>query len=524
MLDLKALIGIIQHRRWIFIGAAAMTLFASVAIIAALPSTYTSSAKILVEREGLFGAEGSGQLVDNVNQRLHAITTRLLSRDTITDVLRTHGLIEPDSDPEAVEAAAVGFAEEVIIGFDNVAVVNPYTGKAGMYSQGLIVSYDHRDPETAHGVVTDLTERVMRAHRGEDSEAVAHRREFLEAEYAAAGSELLDARSAVADFKRDNALFLPEVHTIAMRRYEELQLQAQRADDNISRLRRELAGIAGELATSSADAFVLTADGRRILGVDEEIRVLEAEVAKARSRYSADHPQRRALEAELNSLLDHRSSAGTGGLEADIQALQQRLITLTQRYSDTHPDVQRARQELSGLQQRLERSGRVADRDRLSNASNPEYNRLLIREQSLRDELGREQRRQQAVEADIGSVQNQLAEMPGVEQQLATLDQQETLAERKHREIEDELERLNLESGMRQAQLLDHLVLVEAPRVPLSPSGPNKMLMMPVALFFSLLVGLLAAALFHLIKDHILGAEDVAHIIDVPVYAAPKFS
>ena len=63
---------------------------------------------------------------------------------------------------------------------------------------------------------------------------------------------------------------------------------------------------------------MLTADGRRILGVDEEIRVLEAEVAKARSRYSADHPQRRALEAELNSLLDHRSSAGTGGLEADI--------------------------------------------------------------------------------------------------------------------------------------------------------------------------------------------------------------
>ncbi len=522
MLDFAALKTLLTHRKLVLVITATLALAAGIALIISLPYVYTSSATILIEREGLFGAEGSGQVGDNVNQRLHGIRTSVLSSGQVLTTLNTFKLLPANATEEEQQAAIEEFAEDASIRFDNVPVVNPYTGKTGMYSQGLIIEFTHTDPQTAHDITNHLTNQVINAHQGQDSKAVTHRRAFLDAEYTRALAKLNQSREALADFKNQNALYLPEVHAIAVRRYEDLQQQANRAAENAARLRRDLDNIRGELATASVDAFVLTSDGKRILGVDEQIRLLEADYAKAKSRYSTDHPERRALETELNSLRRYKQNAGSGALEAEIQQRQREIAALQQRYSPNHPDVTKLRREIAGLTQQLSERGPAKD-TRTNNASNPEYNRMLIRQQSLTDEYNREQRRLKGFSEDLKNVESQLAQMPQVEQQMSALTQATELAKASFQEIESELENLKLEFGMRKANLMDHLSVIEEPKVPQKPSGPNKVLMMPIVVLFATLFSILLTFLIHLSRDHILSSTDIASIIDAPVYAVPKF-
>ena len=279
----------------------------------------------------------------------------------------------------------------------------------------------------------------------------------------------------------------------------------------------------GELATSSADAFVLAADGTRVLGADEQLRLLEAEYARAKSRYSDEHPEVVRLRSELAGLRDYKGGGDVSGIQADIQAAQRRLAAALQRYSNSHPDVLALRRQIAELESQKNAASSRNAPSAPSNASNPAYNRLLIRERAVVDDIAREGQKLTALQAQLGDVKDQLARIPVVEQQLATLTQRQEVAASTYEEIEAELESLSLNYSMQQANVLDRFVLVEAPRKPFAPTKPHKKLLAGVLFMLSMGAGLLVALLLHLLRDRILDSRDIEEIADLPVYMVPRF-
>ncbi len=500
-----------------------LTLVAGLLAILSLPEIYASKAKILVERQDTFSRTELGAVAgDTVDRRMQLIISTVLSTQSIKDMLVENGVIDKTIPPEELEEVSETFRNRASLTIDNVAVVNPYTGKSGMYSQGIDIAFEDEDPVRAFAITESLAERILQANRGKGESAAAYERSFLQEQHKEALARLTQAREAVAKYKNENALFVPELHPLAIRRYEEIENQHTRAKDDLARLRRDLDEIRGELAISSADAFVLAADGTRILGPDEQLRLLEAEYARATSRYSASHPEVVRLRAELAGLRQYTSRGETSGIEAELQETRAELRSVKQRYSDEHPDVIALRRDIARLEGQLENRAEVAAPREASTASNPAYNRLKIREQSILDSLAREQQQLNSLDDQLAEVQEQLAIMPAVERDLNTLVLQQEDAQLAYDEIDAELDRLNMNAGMQEADLLDRFVLLEEPRIPVSPDKPHKKLLALILGMIAGTAGLLAATLLHIVRDRILDPDDVESLVDLPVYMIPR--
>ncbi|MEO1573866.1 MAG: hypothetical protein AAFU65_02800, partial [Pseudomonadota bacterium] len=431
-------------------------------------------------------------------------------------------LLDDPDDPESLARAVEEFRDRAVLELDNVAVVNQYTGKAGMYSQGLIVAFEHTDPDTAYGVTKALTERILAANRGRSEADVEYRRAFLIEQFRSSGEKLAGIKQSIARFKNENALYLPEVHPLAIRRYEEVESQSSRIEETIGRLRRDLNDVRGELGTTSADAFVLAADGTRILGTGEQLRLLEAEYARAKSKYTSDHPELVRLESELAGLRSYVDGADTTGIQADLQQTRKSLQAARQRYGPEHPDVKSLTRRVASLEELVAQRARAASNATPQASSNPAYNRLLIREKGILDDIALERQKLTSLGSEINDIKTQLARMPTVEQELETLLQRQEAAEESYAEIESELEQLDMSIGMSQADLLDRFVLIEPPRRPYSPAKPPKKLLYALLGLFSILAGLVVALVVHLYRDQILGRQDISEIVDLPVVMIPK--
>ncbi len=525
MFDWKRIVQAITHQKYILILTTLVIGAAGTYAIRSLPDIYESSARILVERRGLFSETETvpgRNTQDVVSRRMHAISSMVLSTDSIRELMSQFDILaEPTSD-EQLAKMVEDFRERAVIDLDNVAVVNQFTGKPGMYSQGLIVSFEDSDPDLAFGIAKAMTDRVLAANRGKSEADVEYRRAFLSEQFRAADTKLSEINVAIAKFKNENALYLPDVNPLTIRRYEEVQSQSTRVEETIARLRRDLNDVRGELGTTSADAFVLAADGTRILGTGEQLRLLEAEYARAKAKYTTNHPELVRLESELAGLRNYADGADTSGIQADLQEARKSLGTALQRYSPEHPDVRAIERRIASLEELMIQRTQTARATAPQEASNPAYNRLLIREKGIIDDIALERQKLNRLTIELGTIKGQLARMPTVEQELETLLQRQEAAVENYEEIETELDNLYRSSGLSQADLLDRFVLIEPPRRAYSAAKPPKKLLLALLCVFSVLAGFVVALLVHLYRDLILGEQDIAEIVDLPVCMIPK--
>ena len=525
MLDWKSIGRAIRFETRTLVAVTILILGLGAYLILSLPNMYVSSAQILVERRGLFSETDMASVAaqDNLSRRMHAITSTVLSSSSIRDIMIDNELISESINDQDFGLAVDQFREAAVLELDNVAVVNQFTGKSGMYSQGMIIEFAHTDPEVAFDVARTLTDRVLAANKGKGEAAVEYRREFLTEQSERALEKLNETKASVANYKNENALFVPEVHPLTIRRYEEIESLSSRIEENVARLRRDLSDVRGALATTSADAFVLAADGPRILGTDEQLRLLEAEYARAQARYTKNHPELVKLRSELEGLRRYASGGDSTGIEADLQQTRRELAAAQQRYGSEHPDVKALNRKIGQLESFLASSRDDETRRAPSESSNPAYNRLLIRERGIVDNIARETQKQRSLTAELATIKEQLARMPAVEQELNTLLQRQDAATATFEEIQSELEELSLSFGMRQADLLDRFVLIEPPRKAFEPAKPPKKIMLALLGLLSVCAGLLAAILLYTYRDRIIDSDDVEELLDLPVYIVPRF-
>jgi uncharacterized protein involved in exopolysaccharide biosynthesis len=392
-----------------------------------------------------------------------------------------------------------------------------------MYAQGIDVAYEHEDPQAAFAVAESLTQRVLDANRTKGESAAEFQSTFLAKQHEATRERLASVREEIAELKNENSLYLPELQPLAIRRYEDLEDQRVRAEDTIAQLNRDLDDVRGELSTSSAEAYVLGPDGTRILGADEQLRLLEAQYARATSRYGQDHPELVRLKSEVEALRAFTSSSDASGVEAELQESRRQLSATRERYSEDHPDVLALRRQVARLEATVAAAA-SADAPRTSSATNPAYNRIKIREQSILDSMTRERQRVAALEAELDAVKTQLARMPAVEKNLQALMEREESARAAYEQIDTDLQRLSLSAGMQQADLLDRFILLERPRLATAPSKPARMLLTAVLAALAGTAGLLTAMLLHLYRDRIEDTDDVEQLVTLPVHAIPKLT
>jgi len=478
--------------RYTFLTVFALVFSVGYLILSSLPDVYESSGILAMERadEYIFAEESAN--TETVSRRVQLTISSVLRQENVIRHLTEQGVLDSTaSETEKRESVAL-FRDNAQIEFDNVSVINQYTGKFGLLSLGLLVSYRSEDPTLAYAFTSALVNDVVQGIRSKANPNANQTESFLSKQLEASSLRLANIGVSIADFKNENAMYLPDLYPVTVRQFDEVSTRIERSRENIDSLQRERATALAELATSSPEALMFSPDGTRIESPQEKLQQLRIDRASAISRYSNRHPQIISLEREIAALEKFVGADDSRTLEVELQQTQAKLETLRERYAEAHPDVLSAQAQLA-------------------------------RRDSIVEEIGRESRRLNQLEDRREEIQDQLARMPGIEQRMEEIERLQEREEQAYSELEKQLTAAQLSSNMQDADLLERFVVVEPPNVPLEPVSPHRRLLLMVLMLLALCAAVSATLLRLTMLDAIWGRQDLGNLADSSVVLIPRW-
>ena len=486
-------------------------------------NTYESSAKLAIERADQFVFGDDSPDAEALSQRVHLVISNVFRRENIFKILKQSNLLDDDADEVERVLILERFQDRARIDFDNVSTINSYTGRIGLMSLGLNISYTDESPEVAYEVANLLVDDVLAGSRSTDGSTESSAELFLTQELENTEKRLVEIERQVSNFKNKNALSLPELYPITIRKMQDTDSQIERTKDNIKYLQRDIDTTSADLAITNPNALLMSEDGTRIESTEEKLQQMRVDFAFASSTYSPDHPEVIRLSREIAALEQHTNSTDTRLLEVELNDAQARLADLEDRYSETHPDVLAAIRDVERLNASIQSVAANSAPAPTSAASNPAYVRYEARADALASELARELRLLAQLEGQQAEQQNLLETIPNVESSLSELERNQRSEEQRYTELEQQLTAAKLSSSMQGAELLGQIVVLDAPVIPLVPAAPRRKLLLALLIVLGLGLASAAALVSLLLRDAIWEREQLSSMIDSHVIQVPKF-
>gem|GEM_PF-2977987 len=476
VLSSRDLISALRYELPWFVSVFAGLLLLGSLLIYLLPNIYSVKSEIIIEPERAYTNSEGKETSNDMTQRAHAMLKSLMTSENIEKILIKFDQLPAGADIKERQTAIADFSENTRAEFDNVEVINQYTGREGMFSLGLSIEHDNTSPDLAYQITQELTDQLLNSTRLKTSKEDEQKLAFLKRQIIAAKSELEQTEETVASFKEKNAIYLPEVQPIAIRRMEDLESKLTETDQNLRSLRRSSDELLAELATKRQEVSVYSSDGVRVPGLEEKLLLKKNE-----------------------------------------------YVGKLTNYTNRHPEVQALKQEIKDLQRAIRVGKSRTSNSKLLN--DPVYSLLSSRSVKIQEEINHETALKEEIRKSLDGVNHQLERMPFVEQELQRLERDQEYVATKYKELETELVRMEINTGRRDANLLGQFQLLEQPQYPLSPSKPKKKILMIVLFLLAASAGYLAALVMHLLHDRINNVEDIEELTAEPhTYIIPDFN
>jgi uncharacterized protein involved in exopolysaccharide biosynthesis len=207
-------------------------------------------------------------------------------------------------------------------------------------------------------------------------------------------------------------------------------------------------------------------------------------------------------------------------MQQDLTSLQSQLSTMRSHYTDRYPGVVLLEQQIASLQGKL-RAGSGPHTAAAADNAGGTLQLSQVRSQMEADQALLPQIEQQvaALQKQVQSYQHRLALAPPAAAQLAALQAQQQQAEANYQALLTKLNDSQMASQLEAQQGGAQFSLVNAPDLPLTPSGPDPAVLSVLGLGLGLVLGLGASAVAELMQDRISGEADVVALGLTPVLA-----
>ncbi|MCC5858738.1 MAG: chain-length determining protein [Ectothiorhodospiraceae bacterium] len=447
--------------RWYALLVAWVVVIAGVIVVLKMPDQYRVDARVQVDTESVLRPLLDGLAVSpNLSDRVAMMANTLLNRDNLERIARESDLLITAND--AVEE------QRVLNGLrSNISLSSG--GRNNVYT----IAYESGDPEVSRKVVQSVLDILMDQTLGvtrTDSDTAT---DFLERQVREYEDRLRSAEERLANFKRENVGLLPD----------------QGGRDYYQRLR----------------------------AAEDNLEELEAELRTAQNRRNALRREIELMESGQQSreVINPRVAA----LDEQIQASRERLEDLRLRYTDQHPDVIAAEAQIERLQQErevaLNQRETTIEPDRLS--SNPVYQELQIRMNEQNSEIAALETRISDQRRRIENLLSQVDDITRVETQLADLSRDYEVTRDRYQMLLGRLStaQLSTEAGTSGGQV--RFRVLDPPLAPNNPSGPPRKLYLAALLPLGLGFGGGIAYLLHQLRPVFQSRRSLSELTGRPV-------
>lgn len=486
-------IGIIRRRLAVALVAFTTILAAAIAFALYLPDLYQAHATVLIERP--LGDTLRPGATDNLESRLHAIKTIILSRDRLTELIERFNLY-----PELRQRA--GFEEVLTQAREDI----------GWQANG---------PEQVSGRSKTVTFTLT--YTGDDRESVAEVTNAVAGYYASHNGQM---RAAEAQTTTN---------------YFKTQMEAARARANEAQVKLN-SFVAANQSQLPQSAGVSAATYARLSDELTRVRTEQARLATLKDRLEEDLLEDQRALASAGSAIS--ADAAALGFEAskELKELTEQLTTARESvagmerkgYADGHPDLQAARAQITRLEQavltqqqeelaahkaREEQARRAAAADP---TAKPAGRAMPRSQRSIADyaaEIERLKKEEQRIQLDMNRMLERFDSAPSVQNQFAVLQRDYEGAKESFDQAMRRYEEARQNEAVETSGQAERFTVLEAAIPPEGPSAPNR----PRLLIMGFLLALVAAGAAVVAREQFdtsfHSVDEVREFTSIPVIA-----
>ena len=345
---------ILFHRKWLIIIPMVIGVIAAIAALLLLPTTYRSSATILVQSPQLPDEVVGANAMDSVDRRIARIREQITSRPDLLALMDEHGLYTSERARKPLSTVVEQMRKAIVLTPTSSAAGSVPSGKDATISFEL--SFDYARPIEAQAVAQDLTQRLIQLDSSQTSVQAQSTVQFLSDQAAALQKQISDVETQMTGISATNGRALAgsapmitnsggiDVQIAQLQRDTSLMLSQRQALQNVetgdpqvvaaqaqlkamqaiySDNHPDVIAARQRLAQAKANAPTYSPRQSSLQQLDEQIAFNNAQIAALRASKAGENAQ---LAASL-------SAQARGPMaQQQLAQLQQRLSGLNEQY------------------------------------------------------------------------------------------------------------------------------------------------------------------------------------------------
>lgn len=405
-----------------------------------MPDKYEASARVFVDTDSVLKPLMAGLTIQaNTEQQIAMLSRTLISRPNVEKLIRMADLdlnVNSPSQKDALIEKMTSALNIKSIGHDN------------LYTLG----YQDTDPERARKVVQSLTTIFVESSLGDKRSDTDSARKFIDEQISVYQKKLEDAENRLKQFKLKNIEMGFDKEGGAGGRLTELSTQLAQA-------RLEL-----REAENSRDAIK-----RQLVGEEPVL---------------------------LPDMPGTESSVSIPDIDGRIDAQKRNLDAMLQRFTEQHPDVLNARRIIKELEEQKRQE--VAARKKAAAANpmvasvnaNPAYQQMKVSLTEAEATVAGLRVRVAEYESRYAKAMGNVKLLPEVEAEYAQLNRDYDVNKKNYDSLVQRRESASISEGMTDVSSVADFRLIDPPRASRTPVGPNRVVLLSLALVASLAIGL----------------------------------
>jgi len=469
----------VWRRRWLPVVSCLVITTGTVVVVKKIPHRYRAEALILVEQRSVSPEYVRANVTtESVKDKLPTISQQIVSRTRLEDIVRKLHLYAEMRQVRPLDAVVEQMRRNIQV-------------KLVEGSESFRVSYDSEDPEVA----VRVTEQLVGPFIGERAQARAVMARdtsvFLQSQLEEARARLVEQEKRLEEYRMRYGAELPSQLQSNIQVIQNVQTQIQAIGDNLNRDRDRRLVSARQLADLQSEQFLPEAGPSPTTPAAGEVA-------------TENTPALQRLEAAV----------------ADVRSLELRLTA-------QHPDLVRARQLVDDLRARARSESAVASAVRKPTAAeNARRNRireLQAEIESLDRQVTDKLASQEHLRKELTAYRARVDALPTRESEIASLTRDYDTLQKVYQTLLAKNEESKISENLERQQVGGQYRIVDPPRRPQTPLGPDRRLMMLAGSAAGFGVGIAWAVLLQLLDKRLFTTADVLAGLSLPVVATIPF-
>jgi len=486
----------IRKRKTAMFSIFAVIIFITVSIAFLLPAVYKSSATILIEQQEIPPELVMSTVTSYAAERIQSIQARVMTRTNLLKLVDKYELYEDERKFETSEEIVERMQDDISLDVISTDVVDPRTGRPSVATIAFSLSFKGESPAKVQRVTNELTSLYLNENLSSRSQKATETSKFFKEEADRLSTQISELESRLALFKQEHADALPELQQVNLSVLQRKENDLSTLDTNLRTLDEKRFYLNGQLAQ-------LDPGNPSVPGSVERLKVLQAEYATAKSKYSNEHPDVIRLKNEIESLeKDTGKSNSDAAIAAKLKQLNGELAKNKRKYTPEHPDIVALQGKIDELNKQLEiAKQKPLDSYYVEAPDNPIYITIQSQLEGVKSEISSVKKQREGVVRKINELEKALYDAPQVEREYLVLKRDYENAIVRYQETKAKQMQADVAKQLESESKGERFTLIDPAALPEEPISPNR----PAIIFLGFVLALGSGLGFAIVADAISG-------------------